>query len=78
MKTRLIVSLSLLSLCLFVLYGAAFGQEATSGTIEGTVTDASGAPLPGVTVTLSSSQGPKTRTTAAVEQRSLSTVRIPF
>src|SRR6476660_1957068 len=63
MKTRLVNSLSLLSLCLFVLHGAAFAQEETSGTIEGTVTDTSGAPLPGVTVTLASSQGPKTRTT---------------
>jgi outer membrane receptor for ferrienterochelin and colicin len=41
------------------------GQEATSGTIEGTVTDATGIPLPGVTVTLASSTGPKTRTTDA-------------
>src|SRR5262249_25837815 len=65
MKTRLIITFCLLSTCLVLLNHPAMAQEATSGTIEGTVTDASGAPLPGVTVTLSSSQGPKTRTTAA-------------
>ena len=65
MKTRLIVSFCLVPLCLLVFYGAVMGQEATSGTIEGNVTDAEGMPLPGVTVTLSSSTGPKTRTTDA-------------
>jgi hypothetical protein len=66
MKTRLIVSLCILSLSLASLPNTpAVAQEATSGTIEGTVTDASGAPLPGVTVTLASNQGPKTRTTGA-------------
>ena len=52
MKTRLIVSFCLVPLCLLVFHGAVMGQEATSGTIEGNVTDAEGMPLPGVTVTL--------------------------
>jgi hypothetical protein len=65
MKTRLILSFSVLVLSLVALHSTATAQEATSGTIEGTVTDASGVALPGVTVTLVSSQGPKTRTTGA-------------
>ena len=51
---------------LFALFSTtAFAQETTSGTIEGTVLDAEGMPLPGVTVTLTSSQGPRTKTTDA-------------
>ncbi len=38
-------------------------QEVTTGTIEGTVTDPQGAPLPGVTVTITSAQGTKVETT---------------
>src|SRR5688572_3454653 len=57
-------TLCVIAMCLLtVLHGVASGQESTSGTIEGTVEDAQGVPLPGVTVTLSSSEGPKTRTT---------------
>ncbi len=43
-------------------FALATAQEATTGTIEGTVVDAHGAPLPGVTVTITSAQGSKTET----------------
>ncbi len=55
-----------LSVCLLLLAPVAvFGQ--TTGTVEGTVTDQSNAPLPGVTVELSSPsmQGTRTAVTAA-------------
>ena len=46
---------------LFLLLGAAFGtaQETTSGSIAGQVVDAQGSPVPGATVTVTSSQGRK-------------------
>jgi hypothetical protein len=40
--------------------GVAFAQETTSGSITGKVVDAQGLVLPGVTVTITSSQGTKT------------------
>ncbi len=55
-------------LCLFVsltAFASACAQETTTGTLEGTVVDKQGASLPGVTVTLSSPQGPKTAVTDA-------------
>ena len=55
-----------LSVCLLLLAPVAvFGQ--TTGTVEGTVTDQSNAPLPGVTVELTSPslQGSRTAVTAA-------------
>ena len=50
-----------------LLFAAAAALAQTTGTIEGTVTDQSGAPLPGVTVELTSPnlQGTRTRRTAA-------------
>ena len=60
---RLVQKLSLLvalTLTLLMAPGTASAQEATSGSIEGTVTDTAGTPLMGVTVTLSSAQGTKT------------------
>src|SRR6185436_18247440 len=46
---------------LFLLLGAAFAtaQETTSGSIAGQVVDAQGSPVPGATVTVTSSQGSK-------------------
>jgi hypothetical protein len=41
-------------------FGAASAQETTSGSITGDVEDAQGAPVPGATVTVTSSQGSKT------------------
>ncbi len=55
-------------LCLFLssaVLTPARAQETTTGTLEGTVVDKQGAALPGVTVTLSSLQGPKTAVTDA-------------
>ena len=56
---------ALLLLVLTLPTTSSFAQETTSGTIEGTVMDADGVPLPGVTVTITSSQGPRTKTTGA-------------
>jgi outer membrane receptor for ferrienterochelin and colicin len=64
MRTRLLALGAVFSLVVLA-WGPASGQEATSGTIEGTVLDAQGAPLPGVTVILTSDQGTKTVTTDA-------------
>jgi hypothetical protein len=44
-------------------FGIASAQETTSGSITGEVTDAQGGPVPGATVTLTSTQGTKTFTT---------------
>ena len=64
MRTRLLALGAVFSLVVLA-WGPASGQEATSGAIEGTVLDAQGAPLPGVTVILTSDQGTKTVTTDA-------------
>jgi len=50
----------LLMLVLACSFGHARGQEATTGTILGTVTDPNGTPLGGVTVTVTSEHGSKT------------------
>jgi hypothetical protein len=63
MRQLLASGVAVLTVALFV--GVAAGQEVTSGTIEGTVTDAAGAPLSGATVTITSDQGTKTETTDA-------------
>ena len=56
MRQRLaIVLLALLSST-----GFALAQETTSGSIQGTVVDQQGAPVPGAIVTVTSAQGPKT------------------
>jgi len=59
---------SLLALVLLMIPCLVFAQETTSGTIEGTVTDTGGAPLSGVTVTLTSAQGTKSELTDAMGQ----------
>ncbi len=64
MRRRLLVFVVGVSLLILV-FGSATGQEVTSGTIEGTVEDTQGAPLPGVRVILSSAQGTKTEVTDA-------------
>ena len=64
MRPRILVLGFVVSL-LTVAHGPATAQEVTSGTIDGTVADAQGTPLPGVTVILSSAQGTKTEVTDA-------------
>ncbi len=51
--------------CFLSLASPALGQQVTTGSIEGMVTEANGAPLPGATVTVTSKEGPKTETTDA-------------
>jgi hypothetical protein len=52
MKTVLkFLSLSALLTCFALFAGSAFGQTTTTGSIEGLVTDSTGAAVPGVTVT---------------------------
>ena len=51
MQLRRLCAMALLAVC--ALAGTAYGQsQAINGTIEGTVKDASGAVLPGVTITV--------------------------
>jgi hypothetical protein len=59
---RLIVFTALLALALA---GPAAAQETTSGSIQGTVIDSQGAPVPGATVTLTSDQGARVYVTEA-------------
>ena len=47
-------SLSVLLTCFALFAGSVFAQSATTGSIEGTVTDSSGAAVPGVTVKVTS------------------------
>ena len=56
MKCRILLS-GLLVLVVACWVGLAFAQEATTGSIDGTVTDPDGRPLSGVTVTITSAQG---------------------
>ena len=49
-----IVTLALLTLCMALFTSGAFAQTSTTGTIEGTVVDTNGNPVPGVTVTVTS------------------------
>jgi len=53
MKMR-IFTLTLLALCLALFSLSALAQTSTTGTIEGTVVDTNGAPVPNVTVTVTS------------------------
>jgi outer membrane receptor protein involved in Fe transport len=48
------ISLSVLLTCFALIAGSVFAQSATTGSIEGTVTDSSGAAVPGVTVKVTS------------------------
>src|SRR6267142_3643583 len=50
---KFFISLSLL-MCFALFTGSVFAQSATTGSIEGTVTDTNGAPVPGVTVKVTS------------------------
>ena len=59
---------SFLALALLLVPGVVSAQEATSGSIEGTVTDTSGSPLSGVTVTVTSAQGTKSEVTDQLGQ----------
>ena len=61
---RLLPILVLVLLAMLTL-GTAYGQETTTGSITGEVVDSTGAALPGVTVTLVSSQGTKAFVTDA-------------
>ena len=54
MKTLLRIMPATLALCLALLTTSAFAQTATTGTIEGTVTDTAGAVVPGATVRVAS------------------------
>ncbi|MGH9854381.1 MAG: TonB-dependent receptor domain-containing protein, partial [Blastocatellia bacterium] len=54
MKTLLRIMPATLALCLALLAMSAFAQTATTGTIEGTVTDTAGAVVPGATVRVAS------------------------
>jgi len=60
--SRRIVSTFSVILCLLAA-GLAFGQAAPTGNVYGTVTDESGAGLPGVTVTISGLGAPRTQFT---------------
>ncbi len=57
MNRRLVSTFSVI-LCLFVA-GLALGQASPTGNLFGTVTDDSGAPLPGVKVTVSGLGAPR-------------------
>jgi carboxypeptidase family protein len=59
MKTRFLITF----LLLLVFTGTVFGQGQQTATLQGTVTDSQGAPLPGVTVTVKSPALMGTRTT---------------
>src|SRR5882724_3702109 len=47
-------SLSVLLTCFALFAGSVFAQSATTGSIEGTVTDTTGAAVPGITVKVTS------------------------
>src|SRR5919199_4892076 len=49
-----IVTLALLALCMALFTSGAFAQTQTTGSIEGTVVDTNGNPVPGVTVSVTS------------------------
>ncbi len=64
MKQRILLA-GLLVMMLACWIGNARGQEATTGSIEGTVMEPGGTPLAGATVTTTSAQGERTITTDA-------------
>ena len=66
MNRRLVSTFSVI-LCLFVA-GLAFGQASPTGNLYGTVTDESGAALPGVTVTVTGLGAPREQFTDAQGQ----------
>ena len=47
------ISLLVMIACFALFTGSVFAQTSTTGSIEGTVTDQNGAPVPNVTVTVS-------------------------
>jgi outer membrane receptor protein involved in Fe transport len=49
-----LTSAALIALCMALFSMSAFGQTSTTGSIEGSVTDINGAPVPNVTVTVTS------------------------
>lgn len=51
---RKFISLSALLVCFALFTGSAFAQSATTGSIEGTVTDSTGAAVPGIAVRVTS------------------------
>jgi outer membrane receptor protein involved in Fe transport len=58
------ISLSLMIACIALFTGSVFAQTTTTGSIEGTVTDSTGAAVPGITVTATRQGGvPQTATT---------------
>jgi protocatechuate 3,4-dioxygenase beta subunit len=48
------IGLSTLLMCFALFTGSAFGQSATTGSIEGTVTDTTGAAVPGAGIRVTS------------------------
>ena len=48
------LALSALLMCFALFTGSVFAQSATTGSIEGAVTDANGAAVPGITVKVTS------------------------
>ncbi len=62
-KVRTVVMLASLLVVIVCMPQTGFGQGAATGSIQGTVTDPSGASLPEVTVTITASQTNRSRTT---------------
>jgi outer membrane receptor protein involved in Fe transport len=68
MKTVLkFLSLSTLLVCFALFAGSAFAQTTTTGSIEGVVTDSTGAAVPGVTITATRQGGRSTSATTNEE-----------
>jgi uncharacterized membrane protein len=61
------LSLSTLLVCFALFAGSAFAQTTTTGSIEGVVTDSTGAAVPGVTVTATRQGGRSTSSTSNEE-----------
>src|SRR6185312_16022295 len=56
LKGRLFATLGLAAMCLLVSTRSANAQNVTSGSISGTVTDQSGAPIPSAQITVTNTQ----------------------
>jgi hypothetical protein len=66
LRRRLVAGLALAILSIPIAFGgAAFADGPETGVVAGTVTDASGSPLPGVLVTITGTRGDKTQVTDA-------------